>query len=65
MDAPTADSEVVLASMGGKPQVPGGEEDEGAETESGSTRNSAEAREEKWAVPREGLRARGGGWSEA
>ena len=70
MDAPTADSEIVLASMGGKPQVPGGEDDEVAETESVGTRNSAEAQEEKWsstesAVPREGLRERGGGWSEA
>ncbi|KAM0798558.1 HCO3 transporter family protein [Usnea florida] len=70
MDAPTADNEVVLASMGGKPQLPGGRDDEAAETESVGTRNSAEAQEEKWsatetAVPREGLRERGGGWSEA
>ena len=70
MDAPTADNEVVLASMGGKPQVPGGKDDEAAETESVGTRNSAEAQEEKWSateagVPREGLRERGGGWSEA
>ena len=70
MDAPTADSEIVLASMGGKPQIPGGKDDEGDETESVGTRNSAEAQEEKWpaaetAIPREGLRARGEGWSEA
>ena len=70
MDAPTADSEIVLASMSGKPQVPGDKDDEGVETESVGTRNSAEAEEEKWpatetADPREGLRERGGGWSEA
>ena len=70
MDAPTADSETVLASMGGKPQLPGVRDDEGAETESVGTRNSAEAQEEKWsatetAVARGGLRERGGGWSEA
>ena len=70
MDAPTADSEVVLASMGGKPQVPGDKDDEGAEMESVGTRNSAEAEEDKWStaeadVPREGLRERAGGWSEA
>lgn len=70
MDAPTADNEVVLASMGGKPQMPTGEEDEDAETESPGTKNSADAQEEKWSaaergVPREGLRERGGGWSEA
>lgn len=70
MDAPTADNDVVLASMGGKPQMPGGKEDEDAETVSPGTNHSADVQEEKWSaaergVPREGLRERAGGWSEA
>lgn len=69
MDAPTADNEVVLASMGGKPQMPKGKDGE-AETESPGTSQSADAQEEKWSaaesgIPREGLRERAGGWSEA
>ena len=69
MDAPTADNEVVLASMGGKPQTPGSE-DENGETGSPGVSNSTEAQEEKWSaaergVPREGLRGRAAGWSEA
>ena len=70
MDAPTADSEIVLASMGGKPRLPSGEEDDNVEVESPGTNSGADAQEEKWSaeengVPREGLRERGGGWSEA
>ena len=70
MDAPTADSDVVLASMGGKPQVPGGKDDGDAEMESPGPGHSAEAQEdEKWSaaesgVAREGVRQRAGGWSE-
>ena len=41
MDAPTADNEVVLASMGGKPKMPEDKDDEDAETDSPSTRVSA------------------------
>lgn len=70
MDAPTADNEVVLASMGGKPQMPKGNENEDDETASPGTNHSADAQEEKWSaaergIPREGLRERAGGWSEA
>lgn len=70
MDAPTADSEVVLASMGGKPKVPTDADDDNAGTESSAISGSVDDQEEKWAaaeqgVPREGLRERSGGWSEA
>lgn len=70
MDAPTADNEIVLASMGGKPKMPGGKEDEIAETKCPGTRDSADAQDEIWStaetgVPHEGLRERAGGWSEA
>lgn len=70
MDAPTADNEVVLASMGGKPKVPNDKDDEDAGTESYDTNGSPDDQEEKWSaaergVPREGLRERAGGWSEA
>lgn len=69
MDAPTADNEVVLASMGGKPKVPE-DKDEDAETASPGSTHSAGAQGDKWSaaergVPREGLRERAGGWSEA
>ena len=67
MDAPTADNEVVLASMGGAPRVPGSKD------ESPATSNSTDGaqEEEKWSAaergggPREGLRERAGAWSEA
>ena len=69
MDAPTADNEIVLASMGGAPRVPRSEDQDG---ESPGTSNSTDGtqEEEKWSaaergVPREGLRERAGGWSEA
>ena len=70
MDAPTADNEVVLASMGGKPKLPNNKDDEDAGTESFSTRGSGDGQEDKWSaaergVPREGLRERSGAWSEA
>ncbi|CAF9922828.1 MAG: hypothetical protein ALECFALPRED_002237 [Alectoria fallacina] len=70
MDAPTADNEVVLASMGGKPRMPKGKEDEDGETDSPGGRHSADAQQNKWSaaergVPREALRERAGGWSEA
>lgn len=71
MDAPTADNEVVLASMGGKPRMPKGKEDEDGETEeSPGASHSADAQEDKWSVaergvPCETLRERAGGWSEA
>lgn len=69
MDAPTADNEVVLASMGGKPKVPE-DKDEDAETASPGSTHISGAQEGKWSaaergVPREGLRERAGGWSEA
>lgn len=70
MDAPTADSEVVLASMGGKPRMSTDKGDEDAEMERSGTRDGTDGQEEKWSaadagVPREGLRDRAGGWSEA
>ena len=70
MDAPTADNEVVLASMGGKPRMPKGKEDEDGETDSPGASHSADPQEDKWSVverdvPREALRERAGGWSEA
>ena len=70
MDAPTADNDIVLASMGGKPRMPSGREDEHADMESPGTNDSTDAQEDKWSAaerdaPREGLRERGGGWSEA
>jgi hypothetical protein len=74
LDAPTADNDVVLASLGGKPRMPK-DMDEGAESESpdtmqGSSNNVAAAEEDKWSaaergMPCEGLRERAGGWKEA
>ena len=58
MDAPTADNEVVLASMGGAPRVPGSKD------ESPATSNSTDGtqEEEKWAAAeRGGLSKRAGG----
>ena len=71
MDAPTADNDVVLASLGGKPRLPAVDgKDKSGETnspESGehSNRNGDEHDDGKWAaaekgVPAEGLRERAG-----
>ena len=51
MDAPTADNEVVLASLGGKPRMPEDKNDEDVDTKRG--------------VPREVIRERAGAWKEA
>ena len=69
MDAPTADNEIVLASMGGKPSMPSSKDEDTAMEISGSN-DSADAQEEKSSAaesgaPHEGLRERAGGWSEA
>lgn len=75
MDAPTADNEVVLASLGGKPRMPGDEYERDEATVSPGTHQSSDstvnaAEEDKWSaaergVPREGVRERAGGWKEA
>lgn len=75
LDAPTADNDVVLASLGGKPRMPkdideGGAESENPDTIQGSSDNVIAAEEDKWSaaergVPREGVRERAGGWKEA
>jgi hypothetical protein len=75
MDAPTADNDVVLASLGGKPRMPEDKYDEDARTESPGTNQSsndriAQVEEDRWSaaergVPRDGLRERGGGSKEA
>lgn len=75
MDAPTADNDVVLASLGGKPRMQGNSHDEEVKSESRGTNQSSNDRIEQqvgdqWSavergVPREGLRERGGGWKEA
>ena len=75
MDGPTADNDVVLASLGGKPRMPEDKYDEDAKTEGpGSNQSSndmiARKEEDKWsaaerAVPREGMRERVRGWRKA
>lgn len=56
MDAPTADNEVVLASMGGKPRMPETKhEDEGMNRQSPGTSRSTE--EEKWSAAERGVSA--------
>lgn len=75
LDAPTADNDVVLASLGGKPKMPKAIDEEGAESESpdtiqGSSDSVVAAEEDKWSaaergVPPEGLRERAGAWKEA
>jgi len=75
MDAPTADNDVVLASLGGKPRTAEDKYDGDAKTESPGTNQSsndmiARKEEDKWsaaerAVSREGMRERVGGWREA
>ena len=74
MDAPTADNEVVLASLGGKPQTPGDKYDPDEETRTARTYQSSDetvaaAEEDKWSaaergVPTEGMRKRTGDWKE-
>lgn len=71
MDAPTADNEVVLASMGGMPEskVGGDTEMDGGPGESREGDVKAEEEEEwKWAKEERGVereeRGRGVGWSE-
>ena len=75
LDAPTADNEVVLASLGGKPSMPDDIFDENADTEIPETNHNSNDTitredEDKWSVaerggPRQGLRERGGAWREA
>lgn len=63
MDAPTADNEVVLASMGGKPRTPettpedAGADAEGTNRQSPGTSRSTE--EEKWSAVERGVVAPG------
>lgn len=74
MDAPTADNDVVLASLGGKPRMPEDKYENDAKTESPSTKQSSNdrvAQEEEdnlsaaeRGASREGLRARGGAWKD-
>ena len=76
MDAPTADNEVVLASLGGKPRIPA-DKIEGDNSGSGhsdtnkssdDTINAADEDKRSAAergVPREGLRERAGNWNGA
>ena len=75
MDAPTADSNVVLASLGGKPRM---STDEGEHDDAGSgssdTKHDCEdnitaADRDKWSaaergVKQEGMRERAGAWKE-
>ena len=75
MDAPTADNEVVLASLGGKPRMPEDKNDEDVDTKSpGRNQSSNEMinrkEEDKWSaaergVTRESMRERAGTWKEA
>lgn len=75
LDAPTADNDVVLASLGGKPKMPKDIDEVGAESNSpdtiqGSSDNLAAADQDKWSaaergVPRKGLRERAVAWKEA
>lgn len=77
MDAPTADNDVVLASLGGKPAMPrdGLEDGDGSPGSSGTANQSSNdvispTEEDKWSaaeqgVPREGMRERGGAGKEA
>ena len=41
MDAPTADGDIVLASLGGKPRMPGDKYEEGSETMNHSNNESS------------------------
>lgn len=50
MDAPTADNEVVLASLGGKPRVPEDKAEEQAESQSPSP-----SQEDKWSAAERGV----------
>lgn len=72
LDAPTADNDVVLASLGGKPKMPKDidEVSESPDTIQGSSDSVVAAEEDKWSaaergVPCEGLRERAGAWKEA
>ena len=76
MDAPTADNDVVLASLGGKPRISGVDDrdDEDNGDASPETNQSSDdiggVEEDKWSaaergVPRDGLRGRGGAFKEA
>lgn len=76
MDAPTADNEVVLASLGGKPRMPIDENDgDDADDRSSDTKqdsdNAVDTNErDHWSaaergIPREGIRERAGAWKEA
>ena len=68
MDAPTADNDVVLASLGGKPRIPGGSGKQDHETDSprsGESGKSGPQQEDEWSAAEkagadEGLRQREG-----
>ena len=74
MDAPTADNDVVLASLGGKPRMPGDTEDKDVKTESpkSGARGDGNAKgheEDKWSAAErgtahDGIRQRAGEWRE-
>lgn len=74
IDAPTADNDVVLASLGGKPRRPGGFKDKDVETENlesgasgdgsgnGHEEDTSSAAEKE--TPCQGMRQRAGVWKE-
>ena len=49
LDSPTADNDVVLASLGGKPRVP-----EDAKERSDATESPASSQEDKWSAAERG-----------
>ena len=49
LDAPTADNDVVLASLGGKPELPEDRKERGSELDS-----PASAQEDKWSAAERG-----------
>ena len=71
MDAPTADNEVVLASLGGKPRIPDDKHDNddeedaessspGTDTKHSNSDNAINAAEEdKWSAAERGVRREG------
>lgn len=59
LDAPTADSDVVLASLGGKPRIPEDEKDQDDATESPSSQDDKWSAAER-GTSREAARQRGG-----
>jgi len=62
MDAPTADNEVVLASLGGKPQIPEDKEHAGGEspgTKQSSDNTINDTEEDNWSAAERGVSQQG------